>query len=376
MDQLEFYIEDPVFIKWVFHPDEETESYFRDFILKNPDQEKELHQLRKELRLFAIKKGNEITYIQGQRIFQAISGKISKRKSLKLKHLVHYAAVAVIFFAIGSLVVYLMSGNKTDLRFTEELFLKNARHYPVLYHASGTEKEIKSGELDLSAESSSGNKYQSNVLVVPNGQRLQVTLEDKSLVWLNAGSRLIFPSEFHSGKREVYLAGEAYFDITKNPRNPFFVNTSSIAIKVLGTRFNVSSYPDDEEVVTVLEEGRIQLIDNQSALPEVKAELAPNQLARLDKSSNKLKITNSDYELHTLWKEGILRFEQESINQLINRLERYYGITIILKHAPKGEEKVKGKLDLNAGMPKVLEYLTKITQTHVVQVNTSTYILE
>ena len=170
-------------------------------------------------------------------------------------------------------------------------------------------------------------------------QRLQVCLKDKSKIWLNAGSRMVFPTVFSSNKREVYLVGEAFFDVAKNPKKPFFVNTSFLSVKVLGTKFNVSTYPDDDEVVTVLEEGRIQIIDTQAAIRSVKAELLPNQLARLTKNDNHLEVTNTDYELYTLWKDGLLRFEQEPINQLINKIERYYNIQIILKDSPKGEEK-------------------------------------
>jgi len=205
---------------------------------------------------------------------------------------------------------------------------------------------------------------------------LHVCLKDKSTIWLNAGSRLIFPTEFNTDKREVYLVGEAFFDVVKNQKKPFFVNTSFLSVKVLGTKFNISTYPDDEEVVAVLEEGSIQIIDTQSAIPTVKAELKPNQLARLTKNDNHLEIIDTDYELHTLWKDGLLRFEQEPINQIINKIERYYNIEIILKDSQKGEEKVRGKLDLNASMPKVLEYITKITQTRIIEVNRNTYILE
>lgn len=101
------------------------------------------------------------------------------------------------------------------------------------------------------------------------------------------------------GSLEVYLAGEAFFDVSANAKHPFFVNTSYLSVKVLGTRFNVSAYPDDAEITAALEEGKIQILDNQSAIPGVTAELVPNQLACLTKSNNELVITNQNYELHT-----------------------------------------------------------------------------
>ena len=394
MDQLKQFIEDPIFIKWVFNPDPESEKYFKDFFGKHPGQMQRYLQLKKELRLLSITE-KQLPFTKGAEMFKAISDQVNafenRKKIRNYQFILKYAAVALLFFIAGSLLFYLPSKNKTDLRFTEEIFLKNAQNYPVMYLADGSKTEIKSAEkyLDLSLPGKivigtdtikqhtvSKHALHSNVLVVPNGQKLQVYMNDKSTIWLNAGSRLIFPPAFRPEKREVYLVGEAFFDISKDRKKPFFVNTSSMAVKVLGTKFNVSSYPDDEEVTTVLEEGRIQIIDNQSPIHTVKAELKPNQLARLTKSGNQLKVTDTDYELYTLWKDGLLRFEQEPVNHIIQKLERYYNITIVLKDYQKGTEKVRGKLDLNSGMPDVLEYLTKITQTRITQVNRNTYILE
>lgn len=391
MEQLQQYLEDPKFIKWVFAPDEESEKYFSELFIRFPEKKKKYLQLKKELSLLSITE-KEISFAKGSELFQSITeqinaSKIKKNKISNYQILMRYAAVALLFFAIGSLLFYFPSRNKTDLRFAEEIYLRNAQSFPVIYFADGSKKEVKSnkkfidlsipGKLVIGTDTIRQKEISgTNVLVVPNGQRLQVCLCDKSKIWLNAGSRLIFPPAFKSGKREVYLVGEAFFDVSKNPQKPFFVNTSYLSVKVLGTRFNVSCYPDDIEITTVLEEGRVQIIDTQSAIPKLKAELKPNQMARVTKSDNQLEVSNTDSGLYTTWKDGLLRFEQEPINQLINKIERYYNIKIILKDSPKGDEKVRGKLDLNASMLNVLEYLTKITQTKIVEVNKNTFILE
>ena len=395
MEQLQQYLEDPKFIKWVFAPDEESEKHFADLFNRFPEKKNKYLQVKKELSLLSITE-KEISFAKGSELFQSITGQIRaseirKNKIGNYRILMRYAAIALLFFSIGSLLFYIPSKNRTDLKIAEEIYLTNAQSFPVLYFADGSKKEIKSDKkfIDLSfpgkliigtdtvrQKEISGNIQKSNVLVVPAGQRLQVCLHDKSKIWLNAGSRLIFPPAFKSGKREVYLVGEAFFDVAKDPKKPFFVSTSYLSVKVLGTRFNVSSYPDDNEVTTVLEEGRVQIIDTQAAIPFVKAELKPNQMARVTKSDNRMEVSTTESELYTMWKDGLLRFEQEPIDQLINKIERYYNIKIILKDSQKGEEKVRGKLDLNASMPNVLEYLTKITQTKIIEVNKNTFILE
>ncbi len=398
MNRLEDYIEDKRFIKWVFDPDEETNRYFEDYLKEHPGQSEKILGMKKELRLLSMPE-SKISFGRGMQLFQSILFRLHavKKREARVRYLetfFRYAAVALVFLVIGSVLVYYHPArNRIDMRLTEDLLLKNAWDCPVLYFADGSKKEITSQKrlIDLSQPGKCviGNDtivqkdfreatLFSNVLVVPNGQRLQVRLADRSTIWINAGSRLIFPPAFDAHKREVYLAGEAFFEITGNPAQPFIVNTSTVAIKVLGTKFNVSSYPEDHEVVTVLQEGRVQILDTKTSFLQqiVKAELKPNQMARFNKDSEQLDVVNTDYRLYTLWNEGILRFQQQQIDQMILKVERYYNVRIILKNPEKGKEKITGKLDLNEGIPGVLEYISKITNSEIKQMNINNYILE
>jgi len=156
MDQLKQFIEDPKFVKWVFNPNEELESHFSDFFTKHPEQKKKYLQIKKELRLLSITE-KEISYSKGAEIFKSISdqinsSKINKKEIRNYRFLMRYAAIALVFFAIGSLFVYFSKGNKTNLQFAEEIFLKNAQTYPVIYFSDGSKKEIKSDKkyIDLS----------------------------------------------------------------------------------------------------------------------------------------------------------------------------------------------------------------------------------
>lgn len=398
MNRLEDYIEDKRFIKWVFDPDEEANRYYEDYLNKYPEQKEEIFRMKKELRLLSMS-DTKISFGRGMQLFQSILPRIYvvRKREAKRRYLVtflRYAAVALVFLVIGSVLMYYYPvRNRIDMKLTEDLLLKNAWDHPVLYFADGSKKEVTSekkfvdfslpgkfiiGSDTLQQKFFTEGTMLSNVLVVPNGQRLQVRLPDKSNIWINAGSRLIFPPEFDPDKREVYLTGEAFFDVTGNPDQPFFVNTSTVSVKVLGTKFNVSSYPEDVEVVTVLQEGKVEVLDAgaSSLLQTMKAELRPNQMARFNKNSGQLDVLDTDHELFTAWKEGILRFEQQRIDQMISKVERYYNIRIILKDPGKGKEKINGKLDLNAGIREVMEYISKITNSEIKQMNSNNYILE
>ncbi len=96
-----------------------------------------------------------------------------------------------------------------------------------------------------------------NQIIIPYGKRSDITLADGTHIWLNSGSQLSYPSEFKTDSREVYLSGEAFFDVKANPNKPFYVITRDIKIKVLGTRFNVSSYNEDNTTQTVLLKGKV-----------------------------------------------------------------------------------------------------------------------
>jgi len=394
MDHLEDYIENREFVRWVFEPDDEINTYFDNFFQAHPELKEEFIRHKKELQLLSMS-DHRISVERGVGLYQTIISKINvvgKKEDQRryAGQFLWYAAVVMVSLLIGSGWFYFAS-SKNNLMFSEDLFLKSALYYPVIYFPDGSKNEITAEEklVDLSLKGKiilgtdtiekevfAREDQRPCVVVIPNGQRLNVLFNDKSRVCLNSGSRLIFPSTFESKKREVYISGEGFFDISANRHKPFIVNTSTIAVKVLGTKFNLSSYPNDSEVVAVLEEGAIQIIDRSSTITKVKAELQPNQVAIFNKESEQIKISQADHQHYTMWKEGSLLFDQQQISKMIEKVERYYDIRIILKDELKGKEVINGRLDLDAGRNEVLEYIAKITRSKIRNVNNRIYILE
>ena len=154
-------------------------------------------------------------------------------------------------------------------------------------------------------------------LVVPAGQRAQLTLPDGTLVWLNAQSSLTFTARFHGKTRRVSVSGEAYFDVASNSRKPFIVSTQEMEMRVLGTEFNVYSYPEADYIRTDLVEGSLMVYSKRSPLTRVT--LKPNeQVVMREGKMYVRKINSPDY---FLWKDGIYSI----IIQL------YYDVKIIVK---------------------------------------------
>lgn len=187
-----------------------------------------------------------------------------------------------------------------------------------------------------------------NILRIPYGKRLSVTLEDGTVVMLNSGSTLSYPSSF-SGMdiREVYLEGEAFFEVAKNPEQPFIVNTDKVYTQVYGTVFNVTAYAEDEVTEVVLVEGSVGVGNVDIGEGQTPQLLKPSQKASkvLDKEGGFV-VEDVDVSSYVSWTKGILTFEDEAMSSIIKKLERHYNIQIENQHEELGTRRFTGMFDV------------------------------
>jgi ferric-dicitrate binding protein FerR (iron transport regulator) len=198
---------------------------------------------------------------------------------------------------------------------------------------------------------------------MPHGSSSKIVLSDSTVVWLNAGSNLIYPSNFTGNTREVVLFGEAFFNVKGDKSKPFIVQTSAIEIKVLGTKFNISAYPEDNIIQTVLKEGKVSIREIGTNKIEKEIFLVPNQLASFDKKTKLTEVKNVNTDFYTSWTDGLLSFENRDLNRVIKSLERYYDVNIQFENPMLGMVKISGKLDLKQNRNEVFEYLAKVSST-------------
>lgn len=187
---------------------------------------------------------------------------------------------------------------------------------------------------------------------VPAGQRAEVTLADGTHVWLNSRSTLRFPEQFSANARNVELDGEGYFSVQHNEESPFIVQTPKYAIQVLGTEFNVKAYRNTSLFETALLKGSVKI-----SSPNLKngLQLKPNEIVSIEnKLLKKSTINNNDY---FKWKEGLFCFEDESIQNLIKKLELYYDTTIEIQRPSLLEHHYSGKFRIQDGIEHVLRVL-------------------
>ena len=164
------------------------------------------------------------------------------------------------------------------------------------------------------------------------GDKSSIVLPDSSRVWLNSGSKLTFNSSFKSRARNVILEGEAFFSVSKDKEHPFRVKTKDIDIEVLGTKFNVKAYPDENNVSTTLLEGSLEISSKTQ-----RTRIDPGQRLVFNKENKKMALLNvKDTSSDTEWKEGRLAFRNESLDELAPKLRRWFDVDIVFT-----DEKVK-----------------------------------
>jgi len=166
-----------------------------------------------------------------------------------------------------------------------------------------------------------------NQLHVPYGRTAQLTLADGTKVWLNAGSQLVFPSNFSTDTREVLLRGEGFFDVTHHPEKAFKVLTDEMTFTVLGTSFNINSYANKNHVDAVLVDGSLHMANNV-VFNKKEIVLEPGEKSSFDLNKKTLQIKKVDTKRYTSWKEGYLTLQRNSLNNLISQIENYYNCSI------------------------------------------------
>lgn len=166
------------------------------------------------------------------------------------------------------------------------------------------------------------DRYEMQQLYVEDGHTATLKLSDGSMVKLNGGSIILYPKEFSPNRsRQIWLEGEAYLIVTHDESRPFHVNVDELDIRVLGTRFNVKAYRDEEEVTTTLEQGRVKVTSPTSSVV-----LNPNEQATYYRNRNRISVKNVIASNYNAWKEGQLIFEQAPLSNILSTLSHKYGV--------------------------------------------------
>jgi len=354
----EDFILDKDFVHWILYPSNELDLFWSSFINEHPEKESNIRNailIIKSIQPTSL----EISQEKNDEIFRRIKASEGKLKINWISYL-KYAAVISIFVAIGSLIYTSLYNYKFPIEAANEMDLKGkvifADGSTKVFDSDKTSiKQTASGNLVINSDTVVVKVKQANTslnhIIIPYGKRSDIILADGTHIWLNSGSQLSYPSEFKTDSREVYLSGEALFDVNANPKKPFYVITKNIKIKVLGTIFNVSSYDEDNTVQTALLRGKVTAGENKLFASTVN--LAPGELLTYSKKNSTLSKDKVDVKSYASWVNGYLIFINVPITEVFMKLERYYNQDIKIEDSL---EKItfSGKLDLKDNIKDVI----------------------
>jgi hypothetical protein len=200
-----------------------------------------------------------------------------------------------------------------------------------------------------------------NTLKIPNGKRFELELSDGTIVHLNSGTTLKYPVKFIAGEnRQVFLDGEAFFDVAKDKKHPFVVNADKLNVRVLGTHFNVSSYPEDDLTDVVLVEGSVGMYNsNEQFNADKNTILKPGFKGSFNKNNSNINTREVNTNMYTSWMNGGLMFRDKTFINICKKLERRYDVTIVIKNNKLANEKFNASFE-DKPIEKVLTYFEDV----------------
>ena len=179
----------------------------------------------------------------------------------------------------------------------------------------------------VSQSNQSADQYTETI--APRGQKSQIVLADGTKVWLNSDTKIKYPGNFSKNQRDVYLDGEAFFEVSKNERQTFVVHTSGVNVKVLGTKFNVKAYSDENQIETSLFEGKVNLLMTNPSDETIEKEVKPGQSFVYSKTDRQLALNRFPQDEINGWKKNQLIFKDDAFSNLVRKIERWYDVKVL-----------------------------------------------
>lgn len=327
IDQL---VQDANFREWVKNPDEENARYWNEWIENNPDKEVEFSIARKvvaslsfdEMKIPDMRRKLIWDHIKQECRLESESSRaqsagkqpvekevfIQKRDNRISPVIYRWAAVILLFVAAGTYFI-----------------LNNIR------------------------SEQPGSDVSEIVKSTPKGQKSRIQLSDGTILYLNAESEILYREEFEEDKRIVHLKGEAYFEVARDESRPFSVVSGNITTTALGTSFNVEAYPETNAVKVSLVSGKVKVASGEHLV-----NLLPGEAASYNTIDSGLQKNNFNKDKVMAWKDGVLILDDDDLEAVIHKLERWYGVKVQVEGRPSEDKLISGRFD-NESLENVLK---------------------
>lgn len=304
---------------------------------------------------------------QADQLYADILAAVQPRKKNVAIRRLWWAAAAAVLLLAGTVALWPGSPSRNHLAIKPSADVAPGKSKAVLTLADGSLVALDSavrqdiqqeaatvrqqnGQLMYEPSVSETAIIQYNTLSTPRGGQFRLTLPDGTQVWLNAASSIHYPTVFTGKERAVTITGEAYFEVTKNAGMPFRVNTpGGTQVEVLGTRFNINAYADEDAVRTTLAEGAVKVsIGNEQVT------LQPGRQAQV--TDRQIQVLRPDMAQVLAWKNGIFNFENSSLEEVMRQLSRWYDVEVVYKGRIP-DRVFGGELQRSLPLSQVLEVL-------------------
>lgn len=296
-----------------------------------------------------------------------------QQKRRRLVYFTRYAAVFVVLLAVGVYFWY-QGTSVSETPVTSLPLAVQGKPQPILVTEEGARvlldeqgrslQQISHGRISSGKHGIVYNNISQgttsavvghHTLIIPRGGEYRVELADGTIVWLNSETEFSYPVSFADSTREVTLKGEAYFEVAKSAK-PFKVRVEDVVVKVYGTHFNVNSY-DKERVQTVLLSGSVGVSSLKH--PAVEQMIKPNEMADVNVLTGRCEVKTVDAAAYAAWKDGYFSFEHETLEQIMEKLSRWYDVQVTFENDEVRTHRFSGRVDRSESFRGVLNLLQR-----------------
>lgn len=360
------FFDDDLFFGWYFFRSDDLNDYWKAYLRSHPEDKSEFD---KATELSSHLSFNEYALDPASRdkVYSRIMSSVL-RKRIARRLASACAAAAVI---VGFVLAVLFSGKYDDepVNLAADTILGKAIPPENVQLISGdnvmelpeSETIVVSSDGKLSLRSQGEVEVapvEKHKLIVPYGKQSVVTLSDGSKMWINSGSEVEFPSKFTGAERTVEVNGEVYIEVFKDKTRPFRIHSDDLSVTVLGTKFNFSSYKDNENKYVVLVEGSVEVSSPKGGRHILK----PNQMLLCD-SGGEMQINTVDTWKYTSWKDGVFIFDQTPLQDVLEKISRYYNIEFCNNSSQLMKLTCTGRLYLPDNIDQVMNTIAVLSGT-------------
>ncbi len=376
--EIEQWLEDADFVEWVKRPTEESGSFFSNLMAKDAQMAQKM-AVAVQILQGLVNHERELTNNSVNEMWDNIKSETisvpnrQKRFSFWIKSA---SIAASILLIVGLASYFLMNVSRSvdyenilakvsvdsisdiKLLLPDKSQITLSNRAEVVWGSHG-EMTLHSSKGDcITFNRTEFSEKQFGQLIVPKGKRASMVFADGSRITVRPGSHVVFPAMFAKSKREIYVQGEAFLEVSKNKKRPFIVRTDLMNVQVLGTSFDVCAYPDQKLQSVVLVTGSVKVRSGEND----ETKIVPNQRYSFDKKNQIQSVEEVDVFPYISWKDGILSFNSENLCSVLDKLSSYYGVKFDYERSALADIHLTGKLDLNNDVDKALKVVATISQ--------------